>query len=97
MANLFLYFTKAEIETRKRIKLSVAAYAYEYESDSIMSDAEFDALAKTVDLSIDTSRPDIDEFFRTHFHTDTGMWIGSHPQLGRIAEIYHAHYASQRR
>ena len=33
-------------EIRNRIRLSVAAYAYEYKDDPIMSDDDFDKLAK---------------------------------------------------
>jgi hypothetical protein len=95
MRSLFVYHSKSERETRKRIKLSVAAFAYEFENDnvrSIMSDGDFDALAKTIDLTIDTARPDLDHFFRTEFHPCTGQWIRSHPELKRIEEIYYAHY-----
>ena len=51
------------------------AYAYEYESDPLVSDAEFDETCYKIDLSIDTDRPDMDEWFRKNFEPYTGSWI----------------------
>jgi hypothetical protein len=81
------YSPEIDGETRKRIRISVAAYAYEFLNTPVMSDAEFDALAQSINLSIDTRRPDIDKWFRKNFNPSTGMWIHSHPELNRIAEI----------
>ena len=39
-------------ETRIRIKVAVAAYAYEVMDDPIMSDAEFDRLARAIRPSV---------------------------------------------
>ena len=41
-------------EIQNRIRLSVAAFSYEYQSDSIMSDAEFDALSKQINPEEET-------------------------------------------
>lgn len=77
-----------ELETKLHIQLSIAAYAYEIEHDSLISDHEFDEACKQVDLSIDTTRPHLDAYFREHFDPSTGMWIHFHPELARIRELY---------
>lgn len=78
-------------ETRNRIIISVAAYAYDFDIP-IMSDAEFDDLARSINLSSSTSRPDLDQWFRANFSTDTGMWIHKHPELASIESIYNTVY-----
>lgn len=72
------------LETRRRIRLSLAAYAYEALMISIMSDNEFDKLAQSIDLTIDTRRPDLDKWFRKNFQPHTGMWIHGHPDRKRL-------------
>jgi hypothetical protein len=72
------------LETRKRIRVSLAAYAYEIMLESIMSDHEYDELAKSIDLSIDTRRPDLDKWFRKNYKDYTGSWIHSHPEKSRL-------------
>jgi hypothetical protein len=82
------WYTKTiDHQTRIRIRLAIAAYAYEAESRPIMSDADFDALANEVDLSIETRRPDLDEYFRTHFSPHTGQWVWKHPDRARLATL----------
>ena len=84
------YSDRVCLETRKRIRVSVAAWAYEVLNSSIMTDAEFDALAESVDLSIDTRRPDLDKWFRKNFKSYTGSWVHGHPdreRLNLIAEM----------
>ena len=88
MRSLFYYPTTVEIETRKRIRVAVLAFAYEFGDKPLATDAEFDKLAQSIDLSVNTQRPDMDEWFRKEFEPDTGMWIHKHPQLDRIGEIY---------
>lgn len=75
-------------ETRRRIRLSVAAWAYEIHDDPVMSDADFDALSRQVDLSISTARPDLDEWFRAAFDPNTGVWVHGHPEAGRLEALY---------
>lgn len=70
-----------------RIRLAVAAYAYEVENNPIISDSEFDDLAKEVDLSIDTRRVDMDEWFRENFLPHTGQWVWKHPEQGKLAYL----------
>lgn len=82
-----LYNFVVDVETRKRIRLSVAAYAYECMGTTIMSDAEFDALAYSIDLKIDTRRPDLDAWFRENFKPHTGMWVNNHPEKLKLARI----------
>lgn len=79
-----------EVETHKRIKVALAAYAYEILNDSFMNDSEFDELAKSIDLNIATKRPDLDEWFKSNFQADTGMWIHNHPELDKIGKLYRA-------
>ena len=75
-------------EIRNRIRLSIAAYAYEYKDDPIMSDNEFDSLAKKINVNEKTGNRKLDNFFKKHFETDTGMWIRKHPELNKIDFIY---------
>lgn len=81
------YSERVCLETRKRIRVAVAAYAYEVLQQSIMSDHEFDELAKSIDLSIDTRRPDLDKWFRKNFQTYTGSWVHGHPDRHRLDQI----------
>lgn len=74
-------------ETRNRIRLSLAAYAYEVLGTSIMTDGEFDALAKEIDLNINTRRPELDNWFRKNFEPHTGMWILKHPEKTRLHQL----------
>lgn len=81
------YSAKVCDETRRRIRLSVAAYAYEYLGQPTMTDAEFDKLATSIDLSIDTRRPDLDKWFRDNFEPHTGMWVHKHPERHKLKRI----------
>lgn len=81
-----------EVEIRNRIRLSVAAYAYEYKDDSIMSDAEFDALSYKIDVSVSTKNRKMDNFFKKHFEPCTGMWIRKHPNKQGLENIYQRVY-----
>lgn len=84
-----------ERERRNRIRLSIAAYAYECEDNPVMTDAEFDQLARSIDPRMDTDNPVMDAFFRSSFSPDTGMWIREHPQLDRIIASYRKHYGNE--
>ena len=75
-----------EIQTAIRMRLAAAAYAYEIDNDPIISDAEFDYACTLIDLRIDTTRPDLDDYFREHFDPSTGMWIYKHPELSKVEE-----------
>lgn len=75
-------------ETRRRIRVAVAAWAYEVHNDPIMSDAEFDELALSIDLDRSTARGDLDEWFANHFQPDTGMWVHQHPEKAGLERIY---------
>lgn len=81
-----------EIERRNRIRLSVAAYAYEMLNETIMSDAEFDALAMKIEPSMSTGHAVLDRFFMAQFDPFTGLWVRKHPDqqgLRRICrEVY---------
>ena len=82
-----------ETERRNRIRVSVAAYAYEVRDHSIMSDAEFDALALKINPEISTGNTELDLFFREKFNSYTGSWIFRHPDLHGIIDIYIRYYA----
>lgn len=84
--------TPIETERRHRIRLSVAAYAYEFDNTSIMSDADFDELAKQIDPEVMTGHAILDQFFRTEFQPDTGQWIHKHPELDRVKSVYERVY-----
>lgn len=96
-------FTLQGKERWKRIKLSLAACAYEFYSNSIMSDKEFDDLARSIDPSISTIEnyhdPEqikrykkLDKFFRTKFRPYTGQWVWEHPELDRLKFRYERIY-----
>lgn len=84
--DLFGWGTRIEIERRTRIKLCVAAFAYEVQSAPLMSDAAFDALARSSDVTIRTGR--YDDWWRTTFQPYTGSWILSHPDLTGVQRLY---------
>ena len=86
--------SKVEVERRNRIRLAVAAYAYEFRNTSIMSDGEFDELAKQIDPTVATGHAVMDRFFATQFQPDTGQWIHKHPELGKLVNLYQKHYAT---
>lgn len=77
-----------EDERRRRIRVALAAYAYEVEDAPIMSDAEYDALARSIDLAVSTGHAALDAFFREHFAAHTGAWVRQHPSIERLAQIY---------
>lgn len=85
-----------EIETHRRVMLTVAAYAYEIASTQIMTDAEYDAMSRAVDLSINTTRPDLDAWWRQNFDPSTGMWIRQHPEIDRVRAMYESRVARKR-
>ena len=72
------------METRRRIRLSLWAYAYEFENASIVDDATFDAECRLVNLDASTARQDMDDWWRKNFDPSSGMWIRSHPELGKL-------------
>lgn len=85
-----IHRTEMEIERAKRIRASTAAYAYEFMNTPLMLDEEFDALCRQINPAISTNKPVIDEFFRTEFSPNTGMWIYKHPELEGIKRIYNS-------
>ena len=82
------YSERACKERRNRIKIAVAAYSYEIENNPIMSDEQFDSLAKTINLELKTGFKKLDDFFLSEFQPHTGQWIHKHPELNKIAGIY---------
>lgn len=76
-----------ERETKNRVHVAAAAYAYEVEGQPVMSDAEWDDLAKSIDLSIDTTRPEIDKWFRREFQPHTGSWVHRHPDKAGLRRV----------
>tara|TARA_B100001113_G_scaffold314974_1_gene280901 strand:- start:910 stop:1188 length:279 start_codon:yes stop_codon:yes gene_type:complete len=79
-------------EIKNRIKLSIAAYAYEYKSDPIMSDDEFDQLALKINPEEKTGYIKLDNYFRKHFTTDTGLWVHKHPELNKLDWLYNEYF-----
>jgi len=88
MKPLFVYRSSTEHEVWKRIRVALCAYAYEIMDKPIITDHEFDELAASIDLSINTNRLDLDEWFRQEFQPHTGSWIHKHPELPYIRRIY---------
>lgn len=85
-------WTKEELERRKRILVSIWAYAYEFESVSLVSDAEFDEVCKSIDKEVLTGNDKMDKFFKESFEAYTGQWIHSHPELEKIKKLYNKHF-----
>lgn len=83
-----IYAPEACFQRRLRIRLALAAYAYEFEHDSILTDAEFDAMSLLVDASVGTGWPELDLFFMEEFDPSTGNWIHQHPELDGIRRLY---------
>jgi hypothetical protein len=82
-----------EGERRRRIRVALAAYAYEIADAPIMSDADYDALARRIDPAVSTGNEPLDRFFREQFAPHTGQWVRWHPGLDRLAAIYRQHWA----
>ena len=80
--------TDIEIERRNRIHVAVHAYAYEIKNETLISDHEFDALARSIRPEISTGNNQMDRFFRDVFTPDTGVWIRRHPEIVGIRRIY---------
>lgn len=87
-----LWGTEVEIERRNRILLSVAAWAYEEHDESIMSDADFDALCLKIRPAIPTGNRKLDRFFRNIFDPSTGQWVHKHPDKGGLERVYQEYY-----
>lgn len=79
--------TQVENERRNRIRLAVAAYAYEVLNETIMPDAEFDALAMKIEPSLATGNETLDRFFMEHFDPFTGIWVHKHPDQAGLRRI----------
>jgi hypothetical protein len=77
-----------EIERRNRIRIAVWAYAYEIMDDTLVSDAEFDALALKIDPTVSTGNRKLDRFFRAEFSPATGMWVRKHPDQRGLHRTY---------
>lgn len=78
-------------EIKRRITVAVAAYAYELYDVSLMTDADFDAECRLVDLNISTGNVKMDRWFRANFQPYTGSWVHRHPDthgLHRIASMF---------
>lgn len=76
-----------ELERKRRILVAVAAWAYERYNTSLISDAEFDKLCYEINPSISTGNRKLDNFFKKHFQPDTGLWVHSHPEKGKLEYI----------
>lgn len=85
--------SRSEIETARRIRIAVYAYTYEFLNISLVDDFTFDRLCLEIDPTIDTTRPDLDFWFRTVFDPSTGSWIHKHPELNKIISIFWSRYA----
>ena len=76
-----------ERERWARIRVAAAAYAYEIEADPIMSDADYDALAASIDPQVTTGHPVFDEFFMVEFEPYTGAWVRRHPDRRGLKRV----------
>ena len=83
-----IYTPAISRETRLRILVSIYAYAYEIMADPLVSDGQFDEIAREININVDTLRPDLDAFFRAQFDPCTGSWIYRHPELSSVARMH---------
>lgn len=81
-----------ERERRNRILVAVCAYAYELRDHSLVPDAAYDALARSIQPQLRTNHDALDHFFTTRYSADTGQWIHEHPELDGIRRLYETHY-----
>lgn len=86
-----------EIERRRRIRIAIATFAYEVLDRPVMSDAEWDQLAQSIDPAVGTGHFELDEFFVARFSPMTGMWIHDHPELDKVRSLYFVHYGPRSR
>jgi len=77
-----------ELETHNRIKVLLWAYAYEMVNKPLVDDATFDKVCASIDLSINTTNKEMDEWFLKHFVPYTGQWIHSLPNKELIKLNY---------
>jgi len=82
-----MYTEEINSEIRNRIRVALAALAYEKYDSPIMTDAEFDTLARQINLKIKTRRPDLDIWFEKNFEPNTGSWVWAHPGIDRLSGI----------
>jgi hypothetical protein len=75
---------KERSEVWKRYWVALAAYAYEIQDDPIMTDAQFDELARSIDISEKTDNPVWDKWFEENFNPSTGQWIHNHPEKEKL-------------
>lgn len=80
--------TPKELETWRRIHIAVYAYAYEFMDDPLVSDGDFDKLAKEIDLSVETGNAALDFWFEENFTPDTGVWVREHPNIAGLDRYY---------
>lgn len=80
---------KVDKEIQNRIRLCIFAYAYEFENETLVSDEDYDKLARQINPTVKTGKEALDKFFAEEFDPNTGMWIYQHPDLERIRELYH--------
>lgn len=80
--------SEIEKERWKRIHVCLYAYAYEVKSNPIVSDADFDKLCQSIDLTLDTDHPVMDAWFKKHFQPHTGQWIWCHPEWKKLEAYY---------
>lgn len=77
-----------QVEKRNRIRLSLAAYAYEIENMSVMTDTQFDDLAKSINPMVLTDNIVLDVFFMAKFTPDSGIWVNEHPELSKLGKLF---------
>ena len=80
-----LWGSVVEVERRRRIVLSLAAAAYEFDGCSLMSDADFDTLARQSNKTVSTGR--FDDFWQGEFDPSTAQWVHRHPDLAGVRKL----------
>jgi len=94
--------TEKELERRNRILVARAAYAYEILDSPVLTDSQFDDLAKSIRPEMSTIEDyhspeqisrytELDRFFKEQFSAYTGSWIRKHPEYSKLEVMAHSY------
>jgi len=91
MARGDLFTPAQELMSRehwKRRQLASVTFGIELRGISIILESDWDRIAQSIDRSVGTCDPDVDEFFLTQFSPMTTKWIHHHPLLHVIGSWF---------
>ena len=71
-----------------RKQLCAVTYGIELRDVSVMLESDWDRAAASIDRTMGTGHPLIDEFFAVHFSPMSTAWIHHHPELERVGKAF---------